>query len=118
MEDAMADVDNRKVIIRKQDRIDYILGGVADYYSTTVRDIRSRRKNKYMLNRKRLAIVLLYDVADCSLKDITYSMGYCPDSLCVVFNHLKETREDMASPTEYGKKLKTEFNNLLNHLNL
>jgi len=114
----MADANDRKVVIRKQDRIDYILTGVADYYQTSISDIKSRRRSKRLINRKRLTIKLLYDVADCSLKDISSALGYCDDNLYSVYSHLKDVREDMSSPLTEGKKLKTEYNNLLNHLNL
>ena len=114
----MDDVNNIKVVIRKQDRIDYILKGIAGYYDTTVEDIKSRRKNRYMVDRKRIAIVILYDIADCSLKDVSYALGYSQGGDVNVFVHLKNTREDLSSPTQAGRKFKKEYDNVLKYLNL
>jgi chromosomal replication initiation ATPase DnaA len=114
----MDDVIKRKVVIRKQDRIDYILNGVADYYKTSVADIISYKRKKSLVNRKRLTIKLLYDVADCTLKDITYALGYCDDNFYSVYSHLKDIREDISAPTTDGRLLKQEHDNIINFLNI
>ena len=115
----MADVKCR-VVIRKQDRIDYILNGICDFYGQPREDFgRKYVRNPQKFNAKRFAMLILYDIADCTLKDINYALNYSNSTALVnTHTHIANLREDLAKYSQGHKELKEEYKRLLNHLKL
>jgi chromosomal replication initiation ATPase DnaA len=103
-----------KVIIRKQDRIDFIFSGVCDYYKVPKDDFRRHFRNPTKVIRKKILMTVLYDVADCSYKDISNALGLSSKSIPGLCRHVQTLREDMS----FDKGLKAEYTNVLKHLGL
>jgi hypothetical protein len=59
-----------KIIIRKQDRIDYLLNGICSYYNITLKDLQRRHNDNFYAPIKRMAIKILYDIADIKFTEI------------------------------------------------
>jgi chromosomal replication initiation ATPase DnaA len=114
----MANVNDPRVIIRKADRIAYILSGICDYYNVGIEDFKKYVRRPERLNRKRIAMQILYDIGDCHLKDIAYAMGYDEKSLPTIHGHISTLRDDISKHTIGNKELKTEYKNVLNYLKL
>jgi chromosomal replication initiation ATPase DnaA len=111
----MANVDDKIVVIRKKDRIEYILSGICDYYDMRRSDFIKYVRRPERFNRKRIAMQILYDIADCSLKDVRTAMGYSPSTdVSNVQRQIVNLREDLL----YNKSLNKEYKNVLNHLKL
>lgn len=112
----MANVNDPRVIIRKADRINYILSGICDFYGQPREEFgRKYVRNPQKFNAKRFAMLLLYDIADCTLKDINYALNYSNGTALVnTHRHIANLRNDI----EQKKSLKTEYKKLLNHLKL
>ena len=104
-----------RVIMKKQDRIDYILNGLCDYYSIPmdrlVCDARSTERSK----RKRIAVKILRDVADCSLKDIQYIYGHTDESC--IFQIYQKVQDDL-DPRYGNKEVREEYKNVLQYLGI
>ena len=108
----------QRVVIRKEDRGEYILGGLCDFWGCDIDYLRSRAiNNKRLKEQKQIAIYLLYDVADFRLKDICNVMGYAPKTV----HTLTAQREDIAqllNPKWGDSRLIKEYKAILTHLNL
>ena len=67
-----------KVIIRKQDRISYILSGLCEFWGVPKEYITkpAHRSNPTQRDRKYIAMYILYNIADCTLKDCSMALGY------------------------------------------
>lgn len=107
----------RKVIIRKQDRINYILNGICSYYGFPSQDefVSKYMRSPQKFNAKRIAMLMLYDIADCSLKDINFALNRSHrTALTNIWGHIQNLKQDM----EFDRQLKTEYNKILNFLNL
>ena len=105
-----------KVIIWKKDRIEYILNGLCNYYGIGRDELIRRHKNPMKTNRKRIAVKLLTDVANCTLRDIAESMGRTSLTSISLLYH--EISQDV-SPVYYGNKdLKKEYSSILEYLGL
>jgi hypothetical protein len=115
----MADTDNRKVIIRKQDRIDYVLDGLCGYWGISRNYLYIRASNNpTRADRKKMAIFILYEIADCSLKDICYALHYKPGTEHAL-HALREAFRERINHDYFGDDdLKLEYKNVLNHLQL
>jgi chromosomal replication initiation ATPase DnaA len=100
------------IIIRKADRANYIIDGVADFYGVTVEQLKRRTRKR--MNRKRIAMHMLYDIADLSLKDIACYMDYRVLSLPAVYQHISILRDLLES----SKECRTEYDEILAHLKL
>ena len=112
----MEDDVNVRIIIHKQDRIDYILSGVADFYGITIDELMSRKWLPKNTRRKRFAVKLLYDVANISFKDIANCANSNSTSAVA---QLYYSISDSISPQYYGEdEVKKEYQQLLKHLKL
>jgi hypothetical protein len=104
---------NRVILIRKEDRINYILDGLCDFYGMTRQQLRMIYRKKW-IRRRRMAMKLLYEIADCALKDITEPMGYKPNTLCTIQTNISVLNEEIF--TDHA--VKNEYKSILKHLNL
>jgi hypothetical protein len=118
----MEHINNRemRVIIRKQDRIDYIINGVCDYWGITKEELCKIASHNYEKGiRKKIAMHLLYNVADCSLKDVASALGYKSSTALIYISNSKQVVDDCMKPkTYYEKKILNEYKQILNHLQL
>jgi hypothetical protein len=73
---------------------------------------------KQNLDKRRMAMKLLYEVADCRLIDIPEAMGYSQAFVSNMNVHINELNRDMYDGTVYGNRLKREYKELLKHMNL
>jgi chromosomal replication initiation ATPase DnaA len=103
------------IIIHKQDRIDYIVNGVCEYYDITRDALMKRYRSPQRHNRKRIAIKLLADVANCTLADIKETFG--TTSTTAVYFSLQGIREDLSSAYN-NLDLKKEYNDVVKYLRL
>lgn len=104
----------RKVVIKRQDRIDYVIDGVCEYYGTTREGLMSLNRTEY--NRRRMTIKLLKDIADVPYKDIC--KNFSRNSIVAASLTYADITSDL-SPHCYGnKELKEEYKKLLKHLGL
>jgi len=111
----MDDVKQRKIVIKREDRIKYILQGVCDFYNITQEELVSyTRTGKF--NRKKIAIKLLYDVADITYKDIM--KAFDRTSWVAVWQAYQNITEDLDESSYGNKELKKEYKELLSYLNL
>jgi hypothetical protein len=115
----MDNVNVQRVVIRKQDRINYVLSGVCEFYGITQAELcRKNIRNPQKINQKRIAMKILHDVADLSLKDIGYSMGYDIENPSNIYQQLYIISDQLDECYVGSKKLKIEYNQVLKHLNL
>lgn len=104
-----------KVVIWKKDRINYVVNGICRYYKITPEQLFKKYKNPIKTRRKRIALMLLKDVADISIPEIAEAMSVTPQPL---YYQYKAVVEDI-SPTTYGnKELKREYLEILDYLKL
>ena len=109
-------MDKVIVLIRRKDRIDYILNGVCTYYGITLDELKNSWRHRKTFNRKRYAIKLLRDVADCSLKETTWALdSKSPANIWYLYDGLTY---DMDNDTTKGKAYKREYADLLKFMNL
>jgi chromosomal replication initiation ATPase DnaA len=104
------------LIIRKQDRIDYLVKGVSDYFQTSKEELVSRRRKPILHDRKRLLVKILYEIGDCSYKDIRYEFNLKNEAAIWMLH--SGINADMSGNTSYGKELNKTYNLILKHLNL
>jgi transposase len=105
------------VIIRKEHVSAYIITGVCHYYGMTIPQLRSICRKKW-LNRRRITMKILYDIAGLRLKEIPSLMGYKQSLISNVNLHIRDFNADINSGTSEGNKLKQEYESILKHLNL
>jgi hypothetical protein len=114
----MADADGKIVVIRKKDRIDYILSGICDYYNITKEELCHYARSPQKVLRKQIAMKILHEIADCSFKETMYAMNYKEGNEGAIFQHLSKFNDALDSMTTGSKLIKSEYKNVLNHLKL
>lgn len=105
---------SKRVIIKKQDRLDYIMDNSALFFNITRDQLKARVKAEEGRHRKKMVMKILSEIADCSHWDISEAFG--GNSQSAVWHNISTLNEDM--DTEYGKEIKKTYNNLLSYLNL
>lgn len=104
-----------KVVIWKQDRINYIVNGVCEYYKITPQQLFKIRKRPEYNWRKRIAIKLLKDVADISIQEISKVFKVNHPAIYEHYNIISEE----VMPSFYGnKEIRREYLNVLEYLGL
>jgi chromosomal replication initiation ATPase DnaA len=101
-----------RVLIRKKDRIEYVLDGLCRYYDISRDELMRKTGHGKDCMRKRYAVKILRDEADCSLKDIMFAYNN-KDEANIWFLYQRIT-EDMA----YDKSMNQVYNNILNFLEI
>ena len=64
------------VIIRKHDRINYLISGVCNYYQITPEKLKSRAGKNGHGPIKEIAALILKDIADLTHIEIEQALGY------------------------------------------
>lgn len=102
------------IVIKKQDRISYIIDGVSDFYGVTISELKKKTRNQERMNRKRMTMLILYDIADLSLKDIASCMDYKAICLPTIHVHISVIRDLIDS----SKECRVQYKELLAFLEL
>lgn len=111
----MDNADGKRVVIRRRDRINYVVGGLCDYYNIGWDELfKKSLRNPAKVMRKKMTVKILREVADISYKEISQVMGYIPDNTGYVFEMLQDVNSQMS----IDRKLTIEYNRILKHLNL
>lgn len=105
-----------KVIMRKQDRIDYILNGLCQYYDITKEELLRRARTDKRYKRKRIAVKILRDIADCSFKDIKYAFNNTSENTIWFIHHY--ISEDLESNLSVNMAIKKEYADVLKSMGL
>jgi chromosomal replication initiation ATPase DnaA len=105
-----------KVLLRKQDRIDYVLNGVCDYYSVPISDIMRDAKTTERAKRKRIAIKILRDIADCTLKDMKFLWNHTNES--TIFQQYRNIEDELNSGRDFNREIKQEYKEILQYLEI
>lgn len=105
-----------KLVFRRQDRIDYVMNGVSDYYKISREELTRPTRAGARLKRKRIAVKILRDIADISYKEITYSFNQT--SLPCIWRMLMDMTEDLNDHTSATKEIREEYKNVVNYLGL
>lgn len=106
-------MSRQRVVLRKLDRIEYVLNGVLDYYNIDRQELCRTYKSPGKGDRQRIAIKLLRDVADCTYLDIALTIGKTFQNIQEKYS---EVSEEMLSPTLYGKELQKTYKEILKNL--
>jgi chromosomal replication initiation ATPase DnaA len=101
-----------RIIIRKQDCIDYILTGVCNFYQINKQELLARARSPYKTKRKLFTVKILRDVADLQFKDIMYALDVT--SQAGIWLNYSSITDDLSC----DKLLKAEYNDLLKYLNV
>jgi len=95
---------------------DYIINGLCEYYGISKHELRTRRRNKDLVRRRRFAAKLLRTYTKCTLEGIATILGY--KSHRTILYHIGNIDEQL-SKNYYGYvETKTEYKLLLKHLKL
>lgn len=104
-----------KVLMKRQDRIDYVLNGLCDYYKIPMDRLTCDARSKSRGIRKQIAVKILRDIADCSLKDIMFIYKHTDES-CIF--QMYQRAEDNLHPKYGNKEVREEYNNVLQFLGI
>ncbi len=102
------------VIIKKQDRINYVLDSICEYYEITREALIARHKNTVLSRRKKLALKLLRDMADITYAEAGEALGFSSGN--DLWGTYKEITESLNESSYGNKELKKEYKELLKHL--
>lgn len=103
------------LIIKKEDRIRYVVESVCDFYGVDRPTLLKRYRDSKYANRKKLTIKLLRDVADISFLEIAEELGSRNSDNSCRFSYDNIT-SDLAEHSYGNKELKKEYKELLKYL--
>jgi len=104
------------VVIRRQDRIDYVINGICDYYKIQREDLQRRARTPRKVKRKQVTVKMLRDVADISFKEIKNALNNQSESQ--IWQIYTNITEDIETKCDATKAIREEYQNVLKHLNL
>ena len=102
--------------MRRQDRIDYVMNGICDYYKITKDKLIKGATSGKRFRIKRIAVKILRDIADISYKEIAYTFNVT--SLPGIWHILMDMTEDLNDRTSATKEIREEYKNVVKYLNL
>ncbi len=101
-----------KVIIRKPDRIEYILSGIESYYDIDRTELLKKGRTPERYKRKSFAVKILRDIADCSFKDIKNIYGNSSENSAWVIH------QKISDDIVFNNSVRKEYNNILTSMGL
>jgi chromosomal replication initiation ATPase DnaA len=104
------------VVLLREDRINYVLDNICEYYKITREILIKRYRNPRFANRKKLTVKLLRDIADIPVIDIAESLGFV--SYDAIYDIYRNITEDLQESSYGNKELKQEYKDILKQLNL
>jgi len=108
--------ENTRVILRKNDRIEYILSGVETYYGIDRIELLKKARTPERYKIKSFVVKILRDIADCSFKDIKHI--YNNKSEETIWTIHQRVTEKLESKYDCDVLLRKEYNNLLKSMGL
>ena len=99
-----------RVLISKEDRIDFVLSGICAFYGITLSELKKRARNPRKTLRKKIAIKILRDIADVRLIDCMFALGGKSES--AIWQLYDSISEDLCGITE----IKTEYESVRKYL--
>lgn len=97
-----------RVIFKRRDVINYVLDKICDYYDIPLDELTDRKaRDTASFKRKRMAITILRNEAECSYKDIQASFKY-GDEANTWFIRQNMT-DDLNSNSSCNRELKQEY---------
>jgi chromosomal replication initiation ATPase DnaA len=107
---------NTKVIIRKADRIEFILSGMCNYYDITRDELLKKARTPEKYKRKAYVVKLLRDIADLSFKEIKWIYGNTGEnSVWVIHSRITEAID---SRCDFDALARKEYKKILNFLEI
>ncbi len=108
-----------KVLIRRKDRIDYVINGLCSYWGVEPSEFRRNcGKSKERKLRKQIAIFILYEIADLGYKDICGALGYKDGNVHTLWEWKREITDTLYGDAYINRKIRQEYFKILNYLNL
>lgn len=98
------------MLLKKIDRINYIIGRVAEYYGITREQLLNRARRKERRHRKVVLAYILYEFAECNYSDVSKALYTSDRNVAYVSSLIFEARMDDS------KKFKDEVKNILQTL--
>lgn len=102
-----------RVIIRREERMQYVIDNITDYYDTTVDDILAYHRSRVLSDRKRIAVKLMKDIGDCPPKSIASFFRMSEEWASKCYTTLNE---DLYGNNPYSKELKQTYKELTNKI--
>jgi chromosomal replication initiation ATPase DnaA len=103
-----------RVIMKRQDRIDYVLNGMCRYYNIRMETLLHPARTRVRDKRKRIAIKLLRDIADVSFKEIKYAFG-C-NSEGGIYQIYSNISDDLSTDVSVTRHIRKEYDNIIEFL--
>jgi chromosomal replication initiation ATPase DnaA len=105
-----------KLVFRRQDRIDYVMDGICNFYDITRAELLRKARSKERLKRKSITVKILRDAADCTLKDIMCAFNCSSqEGIWQIHSNITDDLEDRSFAT---KEIREEYNNVVIYLGL
>jgi hypothetical protein len=105
-----------RVLMKSRHRVEFVMDGVCRYYNIDRQELLRRARTGLRFKRKRMAIKILRDEAECSFKDIQYAFGNTgPNNCWVIYQGICE---DIDSRNYHDKELKKEYEDILRFLEI
>jgi len=111
----MANVDDK--IMTNPEKVDYILDGICTYFGVEKKAMCNKNYSRsHIFDKKRYAMVILYDYTACSFGDIKRLLGY--HAATVILYHYKNLKQELSGELYGSEKVKRTYNDLLTYLKL
>lgn len=101
-------------IIKRQDRMDYIIAGACNFFKIKPSDLRKYCYTKKTVPKK-LTIKLLHDIGDIPIRDIASFIGL---SQVATYSHYTTVTQDLNDCYYGNTELKRTYKELLERLDL
>jgi chromosomal replication initiation ATPase DnaA len=105
-----------RVILKRQDRVNYVLNGVCQFYNVSPQTLGARYRNTKLYDRKRIAVKALRDIADVTLFEVQMAFGANTPSQWSIWKCYDSINEDLSKGHNQNKELKAEYESLLKYL--
>jgi chromosomal replication initiation ATPase DnaA len=104
------------LIIKREDRVNYVIDCVCDYYKIMKEDLIKRHRSPAKANRKKMAVKVLRDVADITFEEVGMALGnVSQDGVWTIY---KNITEDLQENSFGNKELKKDYKALIKHIGL
>jgi chromosomal replication initiation ATPase DnaA len=106
-----------RVIMKSADRMEFVFDKLCEYWNVSREDFLKRARTKDLYHKKRIAIKILRDEAELSLKQITSGFNQMGDESNIWEIHSRVSSD--LYPHNYGnKELKEEYKKILQFMGI
>lgn len=99
------------LVIKREDRVNYVIDCVLDYYKIMKEELVKRHRSPAKVDRKRIAVKLLRDIADITYEEIGMALGNVSQD--GVWSIYKNITEDLQENSFGNKELKKDYKAIL-----